>query len=229
MKINLAENLLRFGVKNLSKSDYKKIQEQAAPATSNITVAPINISRKFGTSANPVVIDDLSGYVGLRTSKGSELWFPSGKVVTCTGDTNSTNLLIGSAGSMADNVYMSKFQLILMAVQLGNAVAGTKQAIANNTTTGGQQSEVSTMKAGLVVIQDLKKWLNNSSYIAALILKTLQVDMKLRESVNNVLIPKTVAIMTLLNQIGVYPNKIDITRDKQTIENYFTQLGGELV
>lgn len=229
MKNNLAENLLRFGVKNLSESDYKKIQEQTTPATPNITVAPINISRKFGTSANPVVINDLQGYLGVRTAKGSEYWFPSGKVVTCTGETNTTNLLIGSAGIINDTVYSPKYELLLMAVQLGNAAAATKQAIANNTTTGGQQADVSTMKAGVIRTYDFAKYVNTPNIIASYILRTLQIDMKLRESVDKVLLPKVVDIINLLNQTGVYSNTLDIDRDKQTILDYFTKIGGQLV
>jgi hypothetical protein len=226
MKINLAENLLRFGVKNLSESDYEKIQEQTA---AKISIAPINVSRKFGTSATPVVINDLEGYLGVRTDKGAEYWFPSGKVVTCIGSNDIFNLLIGPAGVINDTVYTPKYELLVMVIALGNAVNSMKQAIANNTATGTKQAEVSTMKARSIATFDLTKKMNNTPYVAAFILKLLQIDMELRQSVDKVLLPKVVDIINLLNQIGVYSNTINIDTDKQTIDNFFIKMGGKLV
>lgn len=43
MKINLAENMLRFGVKNLSADTKKKLAEQEVPAKN---IAPITVSAK---------------------------------------------------------------------------------------------------------------------------------------------------------------------------------------
>jgi len=123
MKNILAENMLRFGTKNISESNIRKHLTEQGNNTGNVSLL-ITDSYKNATAGNPTIIQDDADYVFFDTISGGRKYaFESGKLVAERNFAGDYTLLAGIPGTLDETGKFTPGTKLMIYTFIGSPVS----------------------------------------------------------------------------------------------------------